>query len=77
MRYAPASVNSVLSSINSFFSFNEWYDLKVKTLKLQRQIFADEDKNLTKDEYSRLLAAAKSRKNNSWDELNNAFMAML
>jgi len=64
MRYAPASVNSVLSSINSFFSFNEWYDLKVKTLKLQRQIFADEDKNLTKDEYSRLLAVAKSRKNN-------------
>ena len=39
-KYAPASVNSILSSLNSFFSYNEWYDLKVKALKIQRQIFA-------------------------------------
>ena len=61
--YAPSSVNSMLSSINSFFSFNEWYNLKVKTLKIQRQIFLGEDKELTKSEYERLLYAAKSKGN--------------
>lgn len=61
--YAPASVNSVLSSLNSFFSFNEWFDCKIKTLKIQRQIFSSKDKELTKVEYERLLTAAKNKKN--------------
>ena len=60
---APASVNSVLSSLNSFFEFNNWHDLKVKMLKIQRQIFAQKDKELTKAEYKRLLDAAKGKKN--------------
>ena len=62
-KYAPASVNSILSSLNSFFAYNEWYDLKVKALKIQRQIFANKDKELTKAEYERLLVAAKQKKN--------------
>ncbi len=62
-KYAPASVNSILSSLNSFFSYNEWYDLKVKALKIQRHIFASKDKELTKAEYERLLVAAKQKKN--------------
>ncbi len=62
--YAPVSVNSILSSLNAFFVYNKWYELKVKTLKIQKQIFADEDKNLSKDEYKRLLKAARHKKNN-------------
>ena len=62
-KYAPASVNSILSSLNSFFAYNEWYDLKVKALKIQRQIFASKDKELTKAEYERLLVAAQQKKN--------------
>ena len=61
--YAPASVNSVLSSLNSFFDFNEWHGLKVKMLKIQKQIFAERRKELTKAEYERLLDAAKQKKN--------------
>ena len=61
--YAPASVNSVLSSLNSFFTFNEWYNLRVKNLKIQRQIFANKDNELNKEEYERLLTAAKSKGN--------------
>ena len=61
--YAPASVNSVLSSLNSFFTFNEWYNLRVKNLKIQRQTFANKDNELTKEEYERLLTAAKSKGN--------------
>ena len=62
-RYAMKSVNSMLSSINAFFAFMGWYDLKVKTLKIQRRIFADREKELTKAEYERLLIAAKDKKN--------------
>ena len=61
--YAPASVNSMLSSINSFFMYMEWYDCKVKTIKIQKQIFANKEKELTKIEYEKLLKAAKSKKN--------------
>lgn len=61
--YAPASVNSALSSLNSFFNFMEWYDFRVKNLKIQKQIFASTDKELTKAEYDRLLQAAKQKKN--------------
>ena len=63
MNYAPASVNSVLSSLNSFFEYNEWHCLKVKMLKIQKQIFASKDKELTKAEYERLLKTAKDKKN--------------
>ena len=62
-RYAPASVNAALSSLNSFFNFVEWYDLRVKNLKIQKQIFASTDKELTKAEYDRLLQAAKQKRN--------------
>lgn len=61
--YSPASVNAALSSLNSFFSFMEWYDLRVKNLKIQKQIFASTDKELTKAEYERLLQAAGQKKN--------------
>ncbi len=61
--YAPASVNAALSSLNSFFTYMEWYDLRVKNLKIQKQIFASTDKELTKAEYERLLYAAKNKNN--------------
>lgn len=61
--YAPASVNSILSSLNSFFDYNNEYGLKVKTLRIQKQIFAKDEKELTKAEYSRLLTAAKAEGN--------------
>ena len=59
-KYAPASVNSILSSLNSFFTFACEYGLKVKNLKIQKQIFAKNEKELTKAEYNRLLMAAKA-----------------
>ena len=62
-KFAPTSVNSVLSSLNSFFEFNNWYELKVKMLKIQKQIFAQNDKELSKTEYERLLDAAKAKSN--------------
>lgn len=62
-KYAPASANSMISSINSFFEYMEWFDCKVKTFKIQKQIFANKDKELSKAEYERLLMAAKHKQN--------------
>ncbi len=60
--YMPTSVNSALSSLNSFFEFNGWHGIKVKMLKIQKQIFAERSKELTKAEYERLLSAATEKK---------------
>lgn len=62
-KYAPASVNSILSSLNSFFEYGGECGLKVKNLKIQKQIFTKVEKELTKAEYERLLKAAKSKGN--------------
>ena len=61
--YAARSVNSVLASINSLLSFLGWADLKVKSIKLQRQIYCPEEKELTKAEYIRLVNTAKQKGN--------------
>ena len=61
--YAVRSVNSMLASINSLFMFLGWYDLKVKSLKLQQQVFCPEDKELTKAEYARLCRTAERKHN--------------
>ena len=58
-KYAVASVNSMISSLNSFFAFSGWNDLKVKTVKILKQIFASVEEELTKQEYERLLGAAR------------------
>ena len=61
--YAVRSVNSMLASINSLFAFLNWIDLRVKSLKLQQQVFCSEEKELTRAEYKRLCQAAKQKKN--------------
>ena len=61
--YAVRSVNSMIASLNSFFTFVGYEYLKVKTIKEQRQIFCSEDRELTKEEYLRLLNAAESKGN--------------
>ena len=61
--YAVRSVNSMLASINSLFAFLGWHDLKVKSIKLQQQIYCPEEKELTKVEYTRLCRTAERKHN--------------
>ena len=61
--YAVRSVNSMLASINSLFAFLGWHDLRVKSLKLQQQVFCPEEKELTKAEYARLCRTAERKHN--------------
>lgn len=62
-KYAVRSVNSMLASLNCLFSFLERNELKVKTVKLQKQIYCPEEKELSRAEYERLCTAARSNKN--------------
>lgn len=62
-RYAPASVNTMLAAMNSLLDFCGWQDLKVKPLKIQKPMFCDEGKELTRAEYVRLIRAAEAEGN--------------
>ena len=57
--YAPRTVNSMLAAVNGFFKFAGW-DIRVKFLKVQHQLFRDTARELTRAEYDRLLTAAQS-----------------
>lgn len=57
-QYAPASVNSMLVALNGFLRFLGKPDCSVRLLKIQRQIFCREEKELTEPEYQRLVKAA-------------------
>lgn len=61
--YAVRSINSMLASINSLFSFLGWYELRVKSLKVQQQVFFPEEKEMTKAEYERLCRTAERKQN--------------
>lgn len=57
--YAVASVNSMLSSVNRYLEFAGYPECRVKTIRQQRRIFRAEEKELSQEEYARLLQTAK------------------
>lgn len=56
--YAIRSINSMLASVNSFLIYIGKPECRVKSLKLQKQVYCTEEKVLSKEEYERLLKAA-------------------
>lgn len=58
---APATVNAKISALNGFFRFLGWDDCRIKFLKLQRRVFRDASRDLTKTEYEKLTAAASGQ----------------
>lgn len=61
-RYSPSSVNCKLAAVNRFLREQGWYDCVVKSIKIQRQAFRPKERELSKDEYLRLLRVAKQKK---------------
>lgn len=61
--YKPTTVNVKLAALNSFFSFAGALNLKVKPLKIQRQAYCSREKELTMEEYHKLVAAASRQGN--------------
>lgn len=60
-RFAPSSVNSVIAAVNGFLVYIKRSDLRLKRLKIQRRAFLPEERELTRGEYARLVAAAERR----------------
>lgn len=58
-KYEISTVNSVLASLNSFFEFVERPELRVKPLKKQKNIFCRKDRELSREEYIRLLKVSE------------------
>ena len=59
--YAPVTINSMLAALNGLFHFLGWDECRAKFLKVQRRLFRDAGRELTRQEYERLLAAARAR----------------
>ena len=62
-RYTPRSANSMLASINSYLRFIGRHELCVKQFRVQQEAYSSAEKELTREEYTRLVAVAKKRKN--------------
>ena len=56
--YAPVIINSMLAAINAFFRFVGWEDCRVKFLKIQRRMFREASRELSREEYDCLLSTA-------------------
>lgn len=60
--YASVTINSMLSAVNGFFSFMGWHEYRVKFLRVQRRLFREPARELSRGEYAQLLAAARERR---------------
>ncbi len=61
-KFADSSINSMISSIRALLKFVGRPDCAVSNLRIQELPFNPEEKNLTKDEFERLLDAAKDNR---------------
>ena len=59
-KYNPKTINGILSAINKFLTFVGCAELKVKYLRIQRQLFRSVGRELTKAEYQKLLDTAQT-----------------
>lgn len=62
-KYEKTSANSMIAALNSFFRFAGWEDCCVKQFKIQKMIFCNRNKELTKEEYFRLCRTAEKMQN--------------
>ena len=56
----PVTVNGKLSAINRFFAFLGWSDCRVKHLRIQRRMFRSTARDLTREDYTRLVETAQA-----------------
>ena len=57
--YNPATINSMLAAVNQFFRFCGWEDCRVKPLRLQKRLFRGKERELSRQEYQRLVETAQ------------------
>ena len=57
--YSPTTINSMLVALNRFFRFWGWGSFQVRALRIQRRMFRNREKELTREEYTRLVETAR------------------
>lgn len=57
-QYSPSTCNVTISALNSFLRYIGREDLFVKPLRIQKQIFENQNKELSKKDYNKLVRAA-------------------
>ena len=62
-RYSPASVNVTLAALNGFFKFMGWQECRVRPVRVQRRHYAEPSRELSREEYYRLLKTARQKGN--------------
>lgn len=62
-RYSPASVNVTLAALNRFFKFMGWQECRVRPVRVQRRHYAEPSRELSREEYYRLLKIARQKGN--------------
>ncbi len=60
---SPRTINVTLAAVNCYFEFMGRPDLRLRSVKVQKQIFCSEDEELSRDEYVRLCRAAMAKGN--------------
>lgn len=58
-RRAPSTVNAALSALNGLFCFLGWEGCRARFVKVQRRLFRDPARELSRTDYDRLIAAAR------------------
>ena len=57
--YSPSTVNASLAAINDLFTFLSWPDCRIHYLKVQHRLFRDAGQELGREDYERLITAAR------------------
>ena len=60
-QYNPTTINAALSALNGLFRFLGWEDCRARYLKIQRRLFRDASRELTRRDYDRLISTAQER----------------
>ena len=56
---APSTVNTALSALNGLFRFLGWEDCRARFVKVQRRLFRDPARELSRPDYDRLITTAR------------------
>ena len=57
--YCPTTINSMAASVNAFFRFMDWTDCRIRALRIQRRMFREGERELTRSDYEKLVATAQ------------------
>jgi len=62
-RFSPVTANSALAALNGFLRWAGWEDCTVRLIKVKQRVFCSRQRELSREEYKRLVNVARSEGN--------------